>query len=66
MSHAIWMLVGCVGALMLIFVLPLLGVSSGVTLAIVIIVMFACHLFMVLGHGHGDEQSGDGKGHHHG
>lgn len=65
MSHVAWMIIGCVGALLLVFVLPLLGVSSGVTLFIVLVVMFACHLLMVLGHGHGNEPNDRGKGHRH-
>lgn len=66
MRHAIWMLIGCVGAFLLIFLLPVLGVSSGVTLLIFLFAMFACHLLMIFGHRHGDEQTGNEKGHHHG
>lgn len=66
MSHIVWMVLGCVGALLLIFVLPLLGVGSGVTLFIVLIAMFACHLLMMLGHGHAHQHTGDKKGPRHG
>ncbi len=48
------MLIGCGLALLLVFLLPALGVSSGVTLAIFFVLMIGCHLFM--GHGsHGEE-----------
>jgi hypothetical protein len=66
MAHITWMIIGCVGALLLVFVFPLLGVGSGVTLFIVLMLMFACHLFMVIGHRSGNEQPGSGRGHHHG
>ncbi len=57
--YALHMLIGCSVPILLIFLLPALGVSNNVTFVIFIILMFACHLFM-LGHYHGgndDEQS---------
>jgi hypothetical protein len=50
MSHSLKMLLGCLLPLLLIFVLPLLGVGEGVTLFVFILLMFACHLFMMRGH----------------
>ncbi len=50
MKHALKMLGGCVIPFLLIFILPALGVSTGVTLAIFVVLMLGCHLFM----GHGD------------
>ncbi|MGQ9424339.1 hypothetical protein ACXYTJ_00135 [Gilvimarinus sp. F26214L] len=60
-KHTIMMLVGCLLPLLLIFVLPLLGVDSGVVLWIFIILMFGCHLLMMGGHGKG----GHGTDGHH-
>jgi preprotein translocase subunit SecY len=45
------MLIGCLLPLLLIFVLPLFGVGSGVSLFIFIILMFGCHLLMMGRHG---------------
>lgn len=53
MGHSLRMLLGCLLPFLLIFVLPLFGVSEGVTLAVFMILMFACHLFMMGGHHHG-------------
>lgn len=56
MKHALRMLLGCGLALLAVFLLPAIGASNGVTLAVFFILMIACHLFM----GHG------GHGGHHG
>ena len=59
MSHALKMLIGCIAAFGLLFLLPLLGVGSGVTLFVFIVAMFLCHALMMLGHGHAsDEKEG--------
>ena len=50
MSHAARMLLGCLLPLSLIFVLPLFGVGSGVTLLVFVVLMFGCHLLMMAGH----------------
>lgn len=52
-KHALWMLIGCVLPMMLIFLLPAFGVSNNVTMVIFIALMFACHLFMPGHHHHG-------------
>jgi hypothetical protein len=63
-KHALWMILGCTLPLLLIFVLPLFGISGGVSLLIFIILMFACHLFMMRGHGKHDGHGDTGaKGH---
>jgi hypothetical protein len=62
MNHSLRMLLGCLLPLGLIFVLPLFGVGSGVTLLVFVVLMFGCHL-MMLGPGSGH---GHGKGHGHG
>lgn len=54
MKHGLHMLVGCGLSLLAVFLLPALGVSSGVTLAIFFFLMIGCHLFM--GHGGHDEE----------
>jgi len=56
MKHTILHLVGCLLPLLAIFLLPLVGIDSGVSLLLFIVLMFICHLFMMRGHGHGDEQ----------
>tara|TARA_R110001599_G_C12275834_1_gene662338 strand:+ start:10255 stop:10434 length:180 start_codon:yes stop_codon:yes gene_type:complete len=53
------MIIGCVLPLLLIFILPLFGVDSGVTLFIFIILMFGCHLLMMGGHGKHDHTDHD-------
>lgn len=76
-NHGLWMIIGCTLPLLLIFVLPLFGISGGASLFIFIILMFACHLFMMGGHGehegHGDtgeaghsEHENKKEGGHHG
>ena len=52
MNHTLRMLLGCMLPLILLFVLPLFGVGSGVTLFIFIVLMFMCHLMMLGGHRH--------------
>lgn len=68
MSHNVRMLIGCLLPLALIFVLPLFGVGSGVTLLVFIGLMFMCHLMMMGGpgghsshggHNHQDKESDD-------
>jgi hypothetical protein len=58
-KHDLIMIIGCLLPLLLIFVLPLFGVSGGFSLFIFIILMFACHIFMMGGH------HSHGKGHNH-
>lgn len=66
MGHALRMVLGCVLPLLLIFLLPLIGVSEGFTLGLAIVLMFACHLFMIGGHGHAHgAESHDEEGHKH-
>ncbi len=57
----LWMIIGCVLPLLLIFILPAFGIGSGGSIFILIIFMFACHLFMMRRHGeqHGDERHGE-------
>ena len=55
--HGLWMVIGCTLPLFVIFLLPLLGVSSNVGTFMFILLMFACHLLAM--RGHGEERSGD-------
>jgi len=52
------MLIGCLGPLLLIFALPLLGVSESVSVGLFVILMFGCHLLMMRGH-HGGSHTHD-------
>jgi cell division protein FtsW (lipid II flippase) len=45
-NHSIWMLVGCIVPMLLIFLLPALGVSNTITTVVFIVLMLGCHLFM--------------------
>ena len=62
-NHALWMIVGCVLPFMLIFILPVLGVSSNVTYFIFILLMFGCHFGMLGGlrHDKHDKQNNEQK-----
>jgi|GEM_PF-1139702 len=53
MKHGMTHILGCLIPIALIFLLPALGFSSGVTFTVFFILMFACHLFMMGGHPHG-------------
>ena len=67
-NHGLWMVIGCALPLLLIFILPAFGVSSGISLFIFIILMFGCHLLMMGGHqgnhnGHDDRKEKGHEGH---
>jgi hypothetical protein len=63
-GHGLWMLLGCLLPLFLIFVLPLLGLSGNVGTFFFIVLMFACHLMMRRGHGAHRSGSDTREGHH--
>jgi hypothetical protein len=46
------MIIGCTVPLLLIFLLPLFGVTGNYSLLIFIVFMFGCHLMMMGKHGH--------------
>jgi len=50
MKYSLHMLIGCGLPILLIFVLPLFGISEGVTLTGFIVLMLGCHLLMIRGH----------------
>ena len=49
-NHALWMLIGCVLPILLIFLFPLFGIGGKWPLFIFIILMFGCHLSMINWH----------------
>lgn len=51
MTHAIKMLIGCVIAFLLLFLLPILGFGDGVPVFVFLAAMFVCHLLMLGVHG---------------
>ncbi len=66
MIRAILHILGCLIPLALLFILPaVFDVGPGVTLTVFFVLMFACHLFMLRGHGHGGSASEGLAGHRH-
>ena len=63
MRHMKWHVLSCAIPLLVIFLLPLFGVDSGIVLFIFIVLMFGCHLLMMM-HGHEHTDAND-KGHTH-
>ena len=57
MKHGILHILGCLIPIALIFILPALGMGNGVTFTVFIVLMFACHLFMMKGHSHAEHDS---------
>lgn len=51
MSHSRRMLIGCLAAFGLLFLLPILGIGVQATVPGFLVVMFLCHQFMLRGHG---------------
>jgi len=60
-NHGLWMMIGCILPLLLIFLLPVFGVKSNVSFLIFVVAMFACHFLMMGGHGGHDHQDKDGS-----
>jgi hypothetical protein len=66
-NHHIWMIIGCVLPVLLIFFLPLFGAGVGELLFSFLILCFGAHLLMMgwlRKHENGDDESGKGGGHH--
>jgi len=53
MSDEFRMLIGCILPVVVLFLLPVLGIGSDAAVLVAIVLMFACHLLMTRGHGHG-------------
>lgn len=63
-KHTILMLIGCVLPLLLIFLLPVFGITGNISILVFIVVMFFCHLLMPMHHGghhHKDKNSNKGE-----
>lgn len=56
-KHTFWMIIGCTVPLLLIFLLPLFGITGNYSFLIFIIAMFACHLIMPMHHSPKHEQT---------
>ncbi|MCB1025651.1 MAG: hypothetical protein KDB79_14740 [Acidobacteria bacterium] len=57
-KHNILMLIGCILPLILIFLLPVFGISNNFFLLLFIVLMLFCHLLMPMNHGKHDHQGG--------
>lgn len=55
--HHFWMIIGCILPLLLIFFLPVFGISGNLSILIFIVLMFGCH-FLMMGR-HGSHKEGD-------
>lgn len=60
-KHFLWMVVGCTLPLLVIFLAPALGLGSGTSLFIFILVMFGCHLLMPMHHRTHENQDKNSK-----
>ena len=56
-KHSFWMIIGCTAPLLLIFLLPVFGITSNYSFLIFIVAMFGFHLIMPMHHG-GHEHDG--------
>ena len=65
-AHGLWMVLGCPLPLLLVFFLPLLGISGNVGSFLFIVLMFGCHLMMMRGHGGGHRRPDYSREDHHG
>ena len=66
MNHALRMLIGCMLPFLVIFLLPRFGVSGGISLFVFIVLMFGCHLAMMMGfHGEDTHSKEQGDDHAH-
>ena len=60
-THTLWMILGFVLPLLLIFIAPSIGLGENVSLFIFIFLMFACHLFMPHNKHHKHKQDNESK-----
>ena len=56
-KHTFWMIIGCTVPLLLIFLLPLLGITGNYAFLIFVLAMFVSHLLVPM-HRTGGEHSG--------
>lgn len=59
--HMFWMIIGCIVPLLLIFLLPLFGITGNYSILIFIVAMFACQLMMPMNQGTHDKHSETNK-----
>lgn len=60
-NHGLWMILGCVLPLLLIFLLPAFGVRGNNVFLFFILAMFACHFLMMGSHGHEHKDESENK-----
>lgn len=60
-KHTFWMIIGCGLPLLLLFLAPVIGLSSDIAIFLFIVAMFACHLLMAKHH----QKDTDSSNHHH-
>ncbi|MEX2565161.1 MAG: hypothetical protein WD431_04410 [Cyclobacteriaceae bacterium] len=51
-THWLWILLACVAPILLIFLLPLFGITADLTFFLFLIIFFIAHLFMMRSHSH--------------
>jgi len=59
------MVLGCTLPLLLVFAVPLLGISGNMGTFLFVLLMFACHLMMMRGHGPGHGRADNAREGHH-
>ena len=63
-NHMTWMLIGCLGIFLLLFLLPVFGFNGNDSLFIFLILFFVAHLFLMGSHaGHGDHSGHNSSQH---
>jgi len=66
-GHGLWMVIGCLIPLILIFIGPALGIKGDLLLFVFIVLMFGCHFLMMKGykghHGKHDDKREEKHGH---
>lgn len=62
-KHALWMLVGCIVPVLILFLLPALGLSSDIAIAAFFVLMMGCHLMHGAIHKSGQQNSHEPHAH---
>ncbi len=64
-NHGLWMALGCLIPILLLFALPALGIEGDWIPLLFIVTMLLCHLMMMGGHGkhQADSAAASNKGH---
>ncbi|MAO66087.1 MAG: hypothetical protein CL666_13915 [Balneola sp.] len=57
-KHILWMIIGCGAVFLFLFIAPSLGLNKGITTALAIVAMLACHLLMANHHRKGSKHQG--------